>query len=70
MLTDGKLSLSLDTVPETVKVEVYADGKLCEPVITASFDKCSVQLPGKTAISIEIIAYDRFLNQTAVKRAL
>lgn len=68
-LTDGKLSLNLDTVPETVKVEVYADGKLCEPIITSSFDKCSVQLPGKTAVSIEIIAYDRFLNQTAVKRA-
>ncbi len=66
---DGRLSLSLNAGPETVKVEAYADGKLCEPVITSSFDKCSVQLPGKTATSIEIIAYDRFLNQTAVKRA-
>lgn len=51
---------------ETVKVEVYVDGKLYEPVITSNFDSISIDIgpSGKGKHKVEVYAFDRFLNRT------
>lgn len=66
---DSRLMLSLATDKETVKVEILIDGVLQKPVITAGFNKISLDMaevsPGEHEATIR--AYDRFLNQTEIK---
>jgi len=58
----AKLSLSVGS--DTVKAEVYIDGKLIEPVITSGYDNISLDIGSLSAGNHRavIYTYDRFLN--------
>ena len=60
---DGVLSFSLITAGDTVKAEVYMDGKLAAPPIAGDFGNCAVKLGDAGGREVEIRTFDRFLNR-------
>jgi uncharacterized protein (DUF362 family) len=63
---EDTLTLSLAAGSDTVKAEVYLDGRKVEPVVTAGYDKMTFKLGGKgeSAQEVRVVTYDRFLNRT------
>ncbi len=62
----GMLDVSLDAGKETKKVEIYIDGKLCEPIIVKNFSNISAKIGsiGKGRHKVRFWSYDRFLNRS------
>lgn len=65
-----KLDIELDTAPETVKVEVYVDGKLQLIGRPPECKEITMDVSGlsKGEHEIKIVAYDRFLNRSETRR--
>ena len=67
-----KLVIKLDTASETVKVEVYVDGKLQLIGRPPECKEITMDVPGlsKGEHEIKIVAYDRFLNHSEIRRSI
>ncbi len=65
-IQSGDLHLTLDANAETVKVELFMDGKRMKPMITQGFDNITIKLGQAVDVKnqLKIYAYDRFLNRT------
>jgi hypothetical protein len=68
-LAKNTLKLNMETAPETVKVEVYVNDELIEPVITKNFNRITLKLKQPPVagqpVQVAVYAYDRFLNRSA-----
>lgn len=65
--SNGTCNLSLSVASETVKVEVYIDGNLRDPVVTGNFTSINMDisdLPSGDYVA-DMYAYDRFLNYSS-----
>jgi uncharacterized protein (DUF362 family) len=68
----GTIHVELAANPETVKVELFMDGKRLEPAITQDFANIQVKIgqTDDTKHQLKIYAYDRFLNRTELESVL
>ncbi|MGE5558238.1 MAG: sugar-binding protein [Bacillota bacterium] len=61
-----KLDISIETGPDTVKAEIYIDGKLYKPAVSGNWRKISQDIcdlsQGIHEVALNV--YDRFLNRT------
>jgi uncharacterized protein (DUF362 family) len=66
---DNQLNLLLAADKETIKAEIFIDGRLYGPAITQGFNRITLDIsklsPGAHEATIR--AYDRFLNQSEIK---
>jgi len=69
-VSGSTLNISLAAASETVKVEVYIDGELRDPVIRSNPGSISVNISGLASgnHTLSVNAYDRFLNRAEQTR--